>query len=105
MTQKERVIVYIDGFNLYFGMTSVYTNIKWLNVELMAQHIIKPHQTLVAVKYFTSLVSNNPPKEKRQRAYLSALKQLIQTLFMAIINPNLCPALAVITHGTIMRRR
>ena len=64
MTQKERVIVYIDGFNLYFGMTSVYTNIKWLNVELMAQHIIKPHQTLVAVKYFTSLVSNNPLKKK-----------------------------------------
>ena len=74
MKKKERLIVYIDGFNLYFGMTSVYTNIKWLNVELMAQHIIKPHQTLVAVKYFTSLVSNNPPKEKRQRAYLSALK-------------------------------
>lgn len=74
MTKKERVVVYIDGFNLYFGMTSVYPDIKWLNVELLAQNMIKPHQTLVAVKYFTSLVSNNPSKEKRQRDYISALK-------------------------------
>ena len=80
MTKKERVVVYIDGFNLYFGMTSVYPEIKWLNVELLAQNMLKPHQTLVAVKYFTSLVSNNPPKEKRQRDYLSALKTTNTTI-------------------------
>lgn len=73
MIKKERVVVYIDGFNLYFGMTSAYPDIKWLNVELLAQNILKPNQTLIAVKYFTSLVSNNPPKEKRQRDYLCAL--------------------------------
>ncbi|MBK6566912.1 MAG: NYN domain-containing protein [Saprospiraceae bacterium] len=74
MTSDERVIVYIDGFNLYFGMTESYSDIKWLNVELLAQNLLKPHQTLVAVYYFTSLVSNNPQKEKRQRDYISALK-------------------------------
>lgn len=74
MTKNERVVVYIDGFNLYFGMTSKYPDIKWLNVELLAQNLLKPHQSLIAVKYFTSLVGNNPAKEKRQRDYLSALK-------------------------------
>ena len=74
MKKKERVIVYIDGFNLYFGMTQSYKDIKWLNVELLAQSILKPHQNLVAVKYFTSKVSNSPQKEKRQREYLSALE-------------------------------
>lgn len=74
MRKKERVVVYIDGFNLYFGMTQTYKDIKWLNVELLAQNILKPHQSLVAVKYFTSFVSNNPQKEKRQREYLSAVQ-------------------------------
>lgn len=80
MTKKERVIVFIDGFNLYFGMTSTYPDIKWLNLELLAQNLLKPHQTLVGVKYFTSLVSNDPNKEKRQRAYLSALKMTNTTI-------------------------
>lgn len=74
MDKQERVVVYIDGFNLYFGMTSAYPDVKWLNVELLAQNLLKPHQTLVAVKYFTSRVSNNPAKEKRQRVYLEALE-------------------------------
>jgi uncharacterized LabA/DUF88 family protein len=74
MVKKERIVVYIDGFNLYFGMTSRYPNVKWLNVEALATSLLKPDQQLVAVKYFTSMVSNNPAKEKRQRDYLEALK-------------------------------
>ncbi len=73
MSDKERVAVYIDGFNLYFGMTSSYKDIKWLDVELLAKNLLKPHQKLIRVRYFTSLVSNNPKKEYRQRAYISAL--------------------------------
>jgi len=74
MLQKERVIVYIDGFNLYFGMTEKYPSVKWLNVELLAENLLKSNQELVAVKYFTSMVSNNPPKEERQRTYIDALR-------------------------------
>jgi uncharacterized LabA/DUF88 family protein len=71
---KEKVIVYIDGFNLYFGMTSKFTNIKWLNIWELAEDLLKPHQELVDVKYFTSMVSNNTEKEQRQRTYISALR-------------------------------
>jgi len=74
MEKKERVIVYIDGFNLYFGMTASFPDIKWLDVELLAKNLLKPDQELMGVVYFTSMVSNNPPKEQRQRAYISALE-------------------------------
>lgn len=73
--KQDRVIAYIDGFNLYFGMLeSGIEKGKWLNVEAMITSLLKPNQTLVGVKYFTSRVSGNPNKEKRQRSYLDALK-------------------------------
>lgn len=74
MEKKERVKVYIDGFNLYFGMTSSFPDIKWLDVVLLANNLLKSSQELIGVIYFTSMVSNNPPKEQRQRAYISALE-------------------------------
>lgn len=74
MSKKERVMVYVDGFNLYFGMTSAYGNVKWLDIKQLAINFLKPHQELVDVKYFTSRVANDPPKEKRQGTYLSALQ-------------------------------
>ncbi|AFN74525.1 hypothetical protein MROS_1288 [Melioribacter roseus P3M-2] len=74
MSNQEKVMVYVDGFNLYFGIVSKYPNTKWLNIWQLAQNILKPHQSLIGVKYFTSLVSNNPQKEKRQRDFLSAIQ-------------------------------
>lgn len=72
--QKERVAVFIDGFNLYFGLTSAYPNFKWLNVYLLSQNLLRPNQELVSVSYFTARIGNNPPKEQRQNIYLSAIK-------------------------------
>lgn len=69
-----RVIAYIDGFNLYFGMKSVYGHqYTWLNVEGVSNTITTAPDVLVATKYFTSRVTNDPPKEKRQKTYLEAL--------------------------------
>jgi len=73
----ERVIVYIDGFNLYFGMKEKgWRRYYWLNVHSLAKNLLKPHQELIATKYFTSRVSstpNDPEKAKRQGEYLEAL--------------------------------
>lgn len=69
-----RVSVYIDGFNLYFGMVEAgHINLKWLDVMELSKSCLKPGQQLVDVKYFTSTITNNPPKEKRQRTYLDAI--------------------------------
>jgi len=72
--KQERVIVYVDGFNLYFGMMDAcFSNCRWLNVKGLAANLLQANQQLVEVKYFTARVSNNPDKQKRQATYLDAL--------------------------------
>jgi hypothetical protein len=72
---KERVIVYIDGFNLYFGMREAgFHNCRWLDISVLVQNILQANQSLVEIKYFTSRVSNNPDKQKRQSTYIDALE-------------------------------
>ena len=73
--KKERVVAYIDGFNLYFGMREAgFDSCRWLNIKLLVEKLLKPHQELIGVKYFTSRVSNNPDKQKRQSTYIDALE-------------------------------
>lgn len=68
-------MVYVDGFNIYFGMIEAgFGNCKWLNLKSLAISLLKANQELVELKYFTSRVSNNPDKQKRQTAYLEALE-------------------------------
>lgn len=55
-------------------MEAGYDKSRWLNVAQLAQNLLKPTQEIVAVKYFTSRVSNNPNKQKRQTIYLEALE-------------------------------
>lgn len=73
--KKERVIVYVDGFNIYFGMLEAgFDNCKWLNLKALVLSLLKPNQELAELKYFTSRVSNNPDKQRRQTTYIEALE-------------------------------
>lgn len=73
--KKERVIIYIDGFNLYFGIKEAgYNQCKWLDLQLLGANLLQQNQELIGVKYFTSRVGNNPDKQKRQTTYLEALE-------------------------------
>lgn len=75
--KKERVVAYIDGFNLYFGIREAgFDNCRWLNVKKLVESLLQSNQELVQVKYFTSRVSNNPDKQKRQSTYIDALESL-----------------------------
>lgn len=74
---NERVIAYIDGFNLYFGLKSAgWKRFYWLNLQAMAQNLLKPQQELVFTKYFTSRVSYPADKERRQATFIEALETL-----------------------------
>lgn len=42
----------------------------------MILSLLKPNQDLIYIYYFTSRISNNPDKEKRQKIYLEALETL-----------------------------
>lgn len=73
----ERTIVYIDGFNLYFGLkTSGLKRFYWLNVKQMALSVLKRDQILVEIKYFTSRIKDNPGKAARQSKFIDAISTL-----------------------------
>jgi uncharacterized LabA/DUF88 family protein len=72
-----RVIAYIDGFNLYYGLrANRWKRFYWLNLRQAVLHLLKPDQTLVRVKYFTSLVAAPLDKNRRQAVFLEALGTL-----------------------------
>ena len=77
MRRLEQVIAYVDGFNLYFGLRQKHWHrYYWLDVQRLAQNLIRPGQHLVTTKYFTSRVSRPATKRKRQSDYLEALDTL-----------------------------
>jgi len=76
----QRVVVYIDGFNLYFGLRSKgWRRYYWLDCERLARNLLRPGQQLVVVRYFTARISGrtgDPGKHKRQAVFLEALETL-----------------------------
>jgi uncharacterized LabA/DUF88 family protein len=70
----ERVAAYIDGFNLYFGIRKEGRRHLWLDLEGLVQSLLKPHQQLVALRYFTARMRNDPAAEQHQETYLKALE-------------------------------
>lgn len=74
---ESRVIAYVDGFNLYFGMKSSGLSAGyWLNIPLLLTRYLLPSERLVLTKYFTSRISGPSDKVARQNEYLDALQTL-----------------------------
>jgi uncharacterized LabA/DUF88 family protein len=70
----ERVSVYVDGFNLYFGIIDRgWRRYLWLDIGALAQRLLAKEQILIQVKYFTARVRGDPAKVHRQSTYLQAL--------------------------------
>ncbi len=91
--KAERVIAYIDGFNLYFGLKDKkWSCYYWLNLKLLCHSFTnKPGrpQRLLLVKYFTSRITGPPDKKKRQSTYLEALNTIEEIqLFCGIYQPT-----------------
>lgn len=73
----ERVIAYIDGFNLYFGLRDKgWKQLYWLDVALLVENLLKRDQQLEAVRYFTARISRPRNKQERQNAFLEANAEL-----------------------------
>lgn len=75
----QRVIVYVDGFNLYFGMKhGGWRKYYWLDLQALARSLLKPDQQLLNTHYFTARIRNNGHNSadaQRQNAYLDALAE------------------------------
>ena len=76
----SRVIAYVDGFNLYFGLKAKgWKKHYWLDLNGLATSLLKPGQTLAGVHYFTSRIranGRNVADMQRQSDYLDALATL-----------------------------
>ena len=76
----ERVAVYIDGLNLYYGLRDRgWRRYYWLDLQRMSESLMRPYQRLQFVRYFTAELLPNggaDARVERQDAYLQALSSL-----------------------------
>ena len=76
----ERVVVYVDGFNLFYGLRSKgWRRFYWLDLLQLGENMLRPGQRLQRVRYFTARIledPSDPGKVQRQSAYLDAISNL-----------------------------
>jgi uncharacterized LabA/DUF88 family protein len=73
----KKTIVYIDGFNFYYGCVKG-TPYKWLDLSKLCSLLLPGHQ-IVAIKYFTAPVKPRPndlEQPARQKIFLRALRTI-----------------------------
>lgn len=73
----QRVITYVDGFNLYFGLKSAgFKRYYWLDLSELSRRLLQPSQELLRTCYFTSRIRDNHHNQAdrlRQNTYLEVL--------------------------------
>ncbi len=85
MQDKPRVNVYVDSFNLYFGLLKDQHGCRWLSLTSLSQTLCGQLPQLrqdmapriQSIYFFTAHVratNEDPKKNNRQRVYLRALK-------------------------------
>jgi hypothetical protein len=89
-----KTVVYVDGFNLYYGAVKG-TPYRWLNIAELCRELL-PRDQIASIKYFTALVNprpNDPDQRVHQETYLRALATI----------PNLTVVLGYfLTHEVMM---
>jgi len=102
-----RTIVYIDGFNLYYGSLKK-TPYKWLDLWKYFQRALPEKCNLIKIKYFTARVSplaNDPSAPIRQDAYIRALRAMypgkVEIIEGHFSTKNVRMPLATPPHSTV----
>ena len=74
---KQRVIVYVDGFNFYYGLRKDrhWRKYYWLDIVKLFERFLRPNQELISVKYFSARPTNDSGKNSRQYAFFQANKE------------------------------
>jgi len=79
---QKRTIVYVDGFNLYYGCLR-HSPYKWLDLKALFSILLGEKHHIVEIKYFTARISARSTADKspqRQKLYLLALQKHIPEL-------------------------
>jgi uncharacterized LabA/DUF88 family protein len=63
----KKTVVYVDGFNFYYGLLHERPDLKWLNYQRLAE-LLRPNDEILKVKLFSALVDQaKPVSEMRDR--------------------------------------
>ncbi len=73
-----RVLVLIDGFNLYHAIKDLNApELKWLDVSKLAQRFMRPGtERAISTRYFTAYPKWDKARTGRHRLYVAALKSI-----------------------------
>lgn len=67
------VRAYIDGFNLYHAIEKIDDpSLKWLNLRLVAENLLRKDETLDEVHFFTAVWPYEAKKQKRHENFIAA---------------------------------
>jgi len=71
----RRVIVYIDGFNLYHAIDDLgQPHLKWLDLRALSEGLLRSGEQVKLVRYFSAYATWMPKRYARHRDYVAALK-------------------------------
>jgi hypothetical protein len=72
----DRAAFYVDGFNVYHALDRLNRPyLKWLDWQALARRLIPQNsETLTGVTFCTAIVTADPGKQTRHRAYVAALQ-------------------------------
>lgn len=81
---RDRVAVFIDGFNLYHAINDLHQDhLKWVDLWKLSEiFVASPDQRLVAVYYFSAYATWLPGPTDRHQRYVRALKARSVTAVM-----------------------
>ena len=72
----KRVIVYVDGFNLYHAISDLGDDsLKWLCLRRLSESLIREGEELKSVKYFSAYANWMESSVRRHRTYVAALRE------------------------------
>lgn len=68
--EQKRVIVYIDGFNFYYGIKKKpWNKYYWIDIVALFEQFMHDDQELIKVKYFSARPLDDKGKYQRQNAF------------------------------------
>jgi len=77
--EKQKVIVYVDGFNFYYGLKSIsskdnkWKKFYWLDIVAFFEKMLNDKQELIEVNYYSARLHDDAAS-KRQDLFFSANK-------------------------------
>ena len=74
-TTMKRTRIYIDGYNLYYGLLKG-TKDKWLDLERFSKELLASDHEILTINFFTSIITPYPYDREsieNQNIYLQAL--------------------------------